>query len=200
MKKIIFRMMAIVLVLGVAACSRTDETADTPSDQKITELGVIAQSTRSTLGDDNWVKWDANDSFSVFSSMSFSSEFTIKELLDEGHGAKLEGMTIPADTYYILYPYIMDAMIAEGKIHARNIVPATQPLVENTFDHKQNPAVGHTEGAETVAPMKNIAGLVKVRVTGKNRPAAHHVDEQLRQRVDRRHRNDRCEDGRTDDR
>ena len=167
MKKIIFRMMAIVLVLGVAACSRTDETADTPSDQKITELGVIAQSTRSTLGDDNWVKWDANDSFSVFSSMSFSSEFTIKELLDEGHGAKLEGMTIPADTYYILYPYIMDAMIAEGKIHARNIVPATQPLVENTFDHKQNPAVGHTEGAETVAPMKNIAGLVKVRVTGK---------------------------------
>ena len=33
----------------------------------------------------------------------------------------------------------MDAMIAEGKIHARNIVPATQPLVENTFDHKQNP-------------------------------------------------------------
>ena len=164
MKKIIFRMMAIVLVLGVAACSRTDETADTPSDQKITELGVIAQSTRSTLGDDNWVKWDANDSFSVFSSMSFSSEFTIKELLDEGHGAKLEGMTIPADTYYILYPYIMDAMIAEGKIHARNIVPATQPLVENTFDHKQNPAVGHTEGAETVAPMKNIAGLVKVRV------------------------------------
>ena len=39
-------------------------------------------------------------------------------------------MTIPADTYYILYPYIMDAMIAEGKIHARNIVPATQPLVE----------------------------------------------------------------------
>lgn len=167
MKKIIFRMMAIVLVLGVAACSRTDETADTPSDQKITELGVIAQSTRSTLGDDNWVEWDANDSFSVFSSMSFSSEFTIKELLDEGHGAKLEGMTIPADTYYILYPYIMDAMIAEGKIHARNIVPATQPLVENTFDHKQNPAVGHTEGAETVAPMKNIAGLVKVRVTGK---------------------------------
>lgn len=159
--------MAIVLVLGVAACSRTDETADTPSDQKITELGVIAQSTRSTLGDDNWVEWDANDSFSVFSSMSFSSEFTIKELLDEGHGAKLEGMTIPADTYYILYPYIMDAMIAEGKIHARNIVPATQPLVENTFDHKQNPAVGHTEGAETVAPMKNIAGLVKVRVTGK---------------------------------
>lgn len=119
MKKIIFRMMAIVLVLGVAACSRTDETADTPSDQKITELGVIAQSTRSTLGDDNWVEWDANDSFSVFSSMSFSSEFTIKELLDEGHGAKLEGMTIPADTYYILYPYIMDAMIAEGKIHAR---------------------------------------------------------------------------------
>ena len=167
MKKIIFRTMAIVLVLGVAACSRTDETADTPSDQKITELGVIAQSTRSTLGDDNWVEWDANDSFSVFSSMSFSSEFTIKELLDEGHGAKLEGMTIPADTYYILYPYIMDAMIAEGKIHARNIVPATQPLVENTFDHKQNPAVGHTEGAETVAPMKNIAGLVKVRVTGK---------------------------------
>ena len=167
MKKIIFRMMAIVLVLGVAACSRTDETADTPSDQKITELGVIAQSTRSTLGDDNWVEWDANDSFSVFSSMSFSSEFTIKELLDEGHGAKLEGMTIPADTYYILYPYIMDAMIAEGKIHARNIVPATQPLVENTFDHKQNPAGGHTEGAETVAPMKNIAGLVKVRVTGK---------------------------------
>ena len=139
MKKIIFRTMAIVLVLGVAACSRTDETADTPSDQKITELGVIAQSTRSTLGDDNWVEWDANDSFSVFSSMSFSSEFTIKELLDEGHGAKLEGMTIPADTYYILYPYIMDAMIAEGKIHARNIVPATQPLVENTFDHKQNP-------------------------------------------------------------
>ena len=102
MKKIIFRTMAIVLVLGVAACSRTDETADTPSDQKITELGVIAQSTRSTLGDDNWVEWDANDSFSVFSSMSFSSEFTIKELLDEGHGAKLEGMTIPADTYYIL--------------------------------------------------------------------------------------------------
>lgn len=94
MKKIIFRTMAIVLVLGVAACSRTDETADTPSDQKITELGVIAQSTRSTLGDDNWVEWDANDSFSVFSSMSFSSEFTIKELLDEGHGAKLEGMTI----------------------------------------------------------------------------------------------------------
>ena len=115
MKKIIFRTMAIVLVLGVAACSRTDETADTPSDQKITELGVIAQSTRSTLGDDNWVEWDANDSFSVFSSMSFSSEFTIKELLDEGHGAKLEGMTIPADTYYILYPYIMDAMIAEGR-------------------------------------------------------------------------------------
>ena len=36
MKKIIFRMMAIVLVLGVTACSRTDETADTPSDQKIT--------------------------------------------------------------------------------------------------------------------------------------------------------------------
>ena len=111
MKKIIFRTMAIVLVLGVAACSRTDETADTPSDQKITELGVIAQSTRSTLGDDNWVEWDANDSFSVFSSMSFSSEFTIKELLDEGHGAKLEGMTIPADTYYILYPYIMDAKV-----------------------------------------------------------------------------------------
>ena len=44
---------------------------------------------------------------------------------------------------------------------------SSQPLVENTFDHKQNPAVGHTEGAETVAPMKNIAGLVKVRVTGK---------------------------------
>lgn len=97
--------------------------ADTPSDQKITELGVIAQSTRSTLGDDNWVEWDANDSFSVFSSMSFSSEFTIKELLDEGHGAKLEGMTIPADTYYILYPYIMDERSPKVK-PCTDIVPA----------------------------------------------------------------------------
>lgn len=78
-----------------------------PSDQKITELGVIAQSTRSTLGDDNWVEWDANDSFSVFSSMSFSSEFTIKELLDEGHGAKLEGMTIPGRHLLHPVPYIM---------------------------------------------------------------------------------------------
>ena len=79
MKKIIFRTMAIVLVLGVAACSRTDETADTPSDQKITELGVIAQSTRSTLGDDNWVEWDANDSFSVFSSISPSRSCSTKD-------------------------------------------------------------------------------------------------------------------------
>ena len=94
-----------------------DKTEDAEEKEMcIRDRGVIAQSTRSTLGDDNWVEWDANDSFSVFSSMSFSSEFTIKELLDEGHGAKLEGMTIPADTYYILYPYIMDAMIAEGKI------------------------------------------------------------------------------------
>ena len=166
MKNIIFRITSVAVVFGMAACSQNEEATDPQVGQTITELSVAAENTRSTLGDENWVEWDEADVFGVFTGRGFSEQFTVKELASDKHSAKLQGEISKADEYYILYPYDENAMLNNGSIEVEDIILQTQSLIEGTFGRNHNPAIGHTTGNENIAPMRNIAGLVKVHVTG----------------------------------
>ena len=167
MKK--FISAALVVAMTAASCANKEDLGNNNSGAPVQPEGdgsvtfvadfaePIAKATPSYDAEAHAVSvlWELNDKVGVYAGEQGPAEFTAQT---EGATTTLNGMVAPANTYYAMYPYDVNASIADGQIST--VLPAAQTATADAF--MAHLAVASTTGSKL--NFKNVCGLVRVYV------------------------------------
>ncbi len=151
-----FLLMALpVLFIG---CNR-EEVAD----PELVEVIVRGEDATKTSLDGNSVVWNAGDKMRVFST----SDATGKQfVLHSGEGTSTGHFfgAVPAgDTFFAVYP---PTATYNGASTFTFTLPVTVEYTEGSFAPESNPMLSATSNDVTAFSMKNLCGVLKLRLTG----------------------------------
>ena len=140
------------------SCSKEETT-----HREFAEITVYGEDATRTSLDGNSVVWNDNDQMKVFSTSDATGK---KFVLNNGAGTSAGTFfgEIPAgDTFFAVYP---SNATYNGASTFTYTLPAEVEYTEGSFAPGSNPMLSATSNDITVFSMKNLCGVLKLRLTG----------------------------------
>lgn len=128
-----------------------------------TEITVRGENTTKTALDGNSVVWNAGDKMKVFSTSDATGKTFV---LNSGEGTStghFYGPVPAGDTFFAVYP---TGATYNGASTFTFTLPAAVEYTEGTFAPESNPMLSATSNDITAFSMKNLCGVLKLRLTG----------------------------------
>ncbi|MCQ2139369.1 MAG: fimbrillin family protein [Bacteroidales bacterium] len=168
MKKTLF----LLSMLAVAACTADNIGIEEPasSDVKFYASFEGADLTKTYLDNDGYIRWNADDSVSIFAGKTYNQQFRFDGSTgDSGNsftmvGSPGTGTELQAN--YSVYPYSENNLITPTGVLGVTL-PDTQVYAENSFGLNANTMVAVTENvADKHLRFKNVCGYLKMSLYG----------------------------------
>lgn len=163
MKRILFIMSAVVLVLAASCAKEQTPAVYAESDlvQK-TFTADLGTDTKTALVDGKNVHWTSGDQISVFDNVNNKNNVFVSSNIN-GAAADFTGYTVDGATEYVaLYPYKFGASYDATKRVVTANIPASQKAVKGSFDNNMNIALAVSDGSHL--SFKNVCALLKVTI------------------------------------
>ncbi|MEG1671071.1 MAG: hypothetical protein RR278_03630 [Mucinivorans sp.] len=157
-------LLALVLVAGLAGCTKSDRQSDTSGPYTISAAISGEGASRTELKNAD-VLWNTGDKILVVNqnAQATQAEYTLAT------GAGTTGATFESRTNlipgprYAFYPSGKDVNFTNNSLAF--ILPATQTYKRGSFAVGSNPMVGQSDGSG-VLQFKNLCGVIKISITG----------------------------------
>lgn len=162
--RIILTLLAIVTV--VSSCQKEELLYSGGSSVKMVpaSINASAELTRTSLGSDLSVSWNAGDSISVFCTSDEGATYThVKMTTTESGSSVTFNGSVPEGSklVYALYPYDADNSIDPSSKKITTTIPTEQKAVAGGFDPAAAISVGIIASDGSVR-MRNACGLMKI--------------------------------------
>lgn len=165
-------LIAALAAASIQSCTGKLQEAQTPAEpasqdgtlvQLVFEASSDTPEVKTTLGDDNSIRWQIWDQITVFSGADAGgSNFTVSSLENDNKKAVFTGLGLPADNYYAVSPGQNNSSISGGVITA--VLPMTQGVLNGSFGAQANLSAAKSDGISSEFFFRNVTGILSLKI------------------------------------